>query len=224
MNQSETRMTRYAVAGVCGLVLLLVISWFALREEPAPPTEQPPAKVVAVAPPDRSIATSFKFGDDPPRETPTNQVVQSGTTNAAVIYGQAFALFNALSKEEKGLIGNWRTNVDASVEADLCEKIQPICDLMHQAAAVSNCDWGVEQSIVSTTKLPYLFPSRQLSRAGVWSATHCRKDDPTAAIEDLVAASQLGQNVKSPPVLIGHLVNLAIQSVVMESIAEHARL
>ena len=222
MNQSESKTRRYAAAGVCGLVLLLFISWFVLREEPPAPTEQPPAKVVTVAPRDHSVAPLFVPEDAAAREAVTNQVAESTVTNAAVIYGQAFALFNALSKEEKGLIVDWRTNVDAATEAELCDKLQPITDLMHQAAAVSNCDWGVEQPIVPETKLPYLSPCRNLARAGVWSAAHCRKDDPTAAIDDLVAASQVGRNVLSPPVLIGHLVNMAIQSTVMDSVAEHA--
>ena len=225
MNQSESRTTRYAAAGVGALVLLLVIGWFVVREEPPPPTEQPPARVVNAAPRERSVAPLFTAPDEEAaRETPTNQVAESATanTNAAVIYGQAFALFNALSKEEKGLITDWRTNVDAATEAELCEKLQPICDLMHQAATVSNCDWGVEQPIMPETRLPYLSPSRNLARAGVWSATHCRKSDPSAAIDDLVATSQLGQKVTSPAILIGHLVHMAIQGTVIDSVAEHA--
>ena len=114
--------------------------------------------------------------------------------------------------------------MDASAEAELCEKIQPICDLMHQAAAVSNCDWGVEQPITSETRLPYLSPCRNMARAAVWSVAHCRMGDPSAAVEDLVAASRVGQNALSPPILIGHLVDLAIQGIVIDSITEHASL
>ena len=222
MNQSEDRTTRYAVAGVCGLVLLLVIGWFALREEPTAPMAQPPARVVAVAPRDHSVAPLFTPEEEAPHEAVTNQVAAPAATNAAVIYGQAFALYNALSKEEKGLIVDWRTNVDAATEAELCEKLQPITDLMHQAAVVSNCDWGVEQPIMPSTRLPYLGPSRNLARAAVWNVAHCRKDDPSAAIDDLVATSQLGQNVTSPAILIGHLVHMAIQGTVIDYVTEHA--
>ncbi len=156
----------------------------------------------------------------------TNQIAGSETTNtnAATIYRQAFAMFDALSKEQKELIGNWRTNVDASVETELCEKIQPICDLLHQAAAVSNCDWGVEQPITFNTRLPHLSPCRNMARAAACSVAHCRTGDPSAAVDDLVAASRLGQTVLSPPNLIGHLVDLAIQGIVIDSITEHASL
>src|ERR1017187_6399463 len=99
MNQAETRTTRYAVAGVCGLGLLLVVSWLVLREEPTPPMEQPPARVVTVAPRDRSVAPLFVPDEDAPREAVTNQVGEAAATNAATIYGQAFVLYNALSKE-----------------------------------------------------------------------------------------------------------------------------
>ena len=222
MNQSDSRTIRYAVAGFCGLALLLVIGWLVLREPP-PSSEPPPVRVVTASPRARSVDPLFMPDDEVTRETLTNQVAESATTNgnAATIYRQAFTLLDALSQEQKDLIKDWRTNVDASVEAELCEKIQPICDLMHQAAAVSNCDWGLEQPITFETRLPHLNPCRNMARAAVWSVAHCRTGDPSAAVDDLAAASQLGQNVSSTA-LIGHLVDLAIQGIVIDSVAEHA--
>src|ERR1017187_5582498 len=115
MNQSENRTARYAVAGVCSLVLLLLISWLVLREEPTPSTQQPPAKVVAVTPRDHSVAPLFAPDEEVPHEAVTNQVAESApsNTNGAAIYRQAFAMYDALTKEQKGLIMDWRTNVDA---------------------------------------------------------------------------------------------------------------
>jgi hypothetical protein len=68
--------------------------------------------------------------------------------------------------------------------------------------------------------LPHLNPCRSLARAAVWSVAHCRTNDPSAAIDDLVATSRLGQNAS--PVLIGHLVDLLIQGMVIDSVTEHA--
>ena len=100
-----------------------------------------------------------------------------------------------------------------------------MCDLMHQAAAVSNCDWGVEQPIMPETRLPHLSACRNIARAAVWSVDHCRTNDPSGAVDDLVATSRLGQDVSSPAtLLIGHLVDLAIQGLVVESVAGHASL
>ena len=219
MNSSQSKAIRYAVAGFCGLALLLFIGWFALRESPPPPPDLPPVRAIAVPPRVPLVATDIVF----PQEISTNPVAEPAAvpTNATTIYRQAFAIYAALSQDQKDLIKDWRTNVDASVEAELCEKIQPICDLMHQAAAATNCDWGVEQPMTFDTLLPHLSPCRNLARAAVWSVAHCRTDDPSAAVDDLVASSRLGQNVSSTA-LIGHLVNVAIQGMVIDSITEHA--
>jgi hypothetical protein len=224
MNESDSRTIRNAVAGLCGLALLLVLGWLVLREPPLS-SEPPPVRVLTASPRARNVDPLFTPDDDAPRETVTNQVAESATanTNAAVIYREAFALYNALSKEEKELIGEWRSNVDASVAAELCEKVQPICDLLHQAATVSNCDWGLEQPIRFETRLPHLNPARNMARTAAWSVAHCRTGDPSAAIDDLLAASQLGQNVSSS-CLIGHLVDLSMQGIVIDSVAEHASL
>lgn len=223
MNQSQSRTIRYAVVGLCGFALLMAIGWLVLREPP-PVSEQQPVRVTAVAPSAHSVEPLFTPDDDAQHETLTNQVSESATTNAnaAAIYRQAFAMYDALSKEQKDLMKDWRTNVDASVAAELCEKIQPICDLMHQAAAVSNCDWGLEQPITFETRLPHLNYCRSIARAAVWSVDHCRTGDPSAAVDDLVATSQLGQNASSPAILIGYLVDLAIQGLVVDSATEHA--
>lgn len=221
MNQFHSKTIWYAVAGLCGVTLLIVIGWVVLRE-PSSSSNQQPARAATASPRARREAPLYTPDDDAPRETLTNQVAESATTNAATIYQQAFAIFDALSKEEKDLIIGGRTNVDASVAAELCEKILPICNLMHQAAAVSNCDWGVEQPITSATLLPYFSPCRNMARAAVWSVAHCRTNDPSAAVDDLVATSRLGQNISSPATLLGHLVDLAIQGLVVYAVAGHA--
>ena len=213
MNPSQSKTSRYAVAGLCGLALLLVIGWLALRESPPPSPDLPPVKAIAVSPriplpaPD-NVAS---------QETSTNLVAEPAVipTNAATVYRQAFAIFDALSKEQQYMVTDWRTNLDPSVAAELCEKIQPICDLVHQAAAATNCDWGLGP-IKYTSLLPHLNPCRYLARTVVWSAAHCRTNDPSAAVDDLVSASRLGQNVALTPVVVGHLVNLSIQQTVID--------
>ncbi len=219
MNQPHSKTIRYAVAGGCVFLVLLLLGWFVLREPPVPADDQP-VEAVTAPPRVHQVARRFAPEDDADRETMTNQFAELPTTNAATLYRQAFALYDALTKEQKELIGNWRTNVDSSVAAELCEKIQPICDLVHQAATVSNCDWGVEQPITFETLLPHINPCRSMGRAAVWNAAHCRGDDLASAIDDLAAASRLGRNVS--PLMIGHIVDLAIQGTVMDCVAAHA--
>jgi hypothetical protein len=212
---------RYAVAGGCVVVVLVLLGWFSLREPPSPAGDHS-VKAATAQPRVRHVAPRFATEDDADRETLTNQIAESTTTNAAVLYREAFALYDALSKEQKDLVSNWRTNADASVEAELCEKIQPICELMHQATAATNCDWGIEQPITFETRLPHLSPCRNIARTAIWSAAHCRTGKPVGAVDDLLAASRLGQKVSQGPVLISYLVDLAIQGLVMDSVAAHA--
>jgi len=221
MNPSQSKTTRYTAAALCGLALLLVIGWLTLRESPPPSPDLPPIRAVTVSPRIPLVVTD----NTAPQETSTNQVAESAPipTNAATLYRQAFAIYDALSKEQKDLTAGGRTN-DVSVEAELCEKIQPICDLMHQAAATTNYDWGLGQPVSVNPLPPYLSPCRNLARAAVWSAAHCRTNDPSAAVEDLIATSRLGQNVSSPATLLAHLVDLAIQGLVIHSVAENASL
>src|ERR1017187_9549632 len=152
MNQSQSRTIRYTVAGLGGLSLLLLIGWLALREIPPPSPDLPPVRAIAIS---HSIPL-FATDKAALHETPTNLIAEPVQipTNASTIYQQAFALYDALSKEDKLLIGNWRTNVDPAVTAELCGKIQPICDLMQQATAATNCDWGLEP-ITFMTVLPH---------------------------------------------------------------------
>ncbi len=217
MNQPHSKTIRYAAARVCVLLVLLLLGWFVLREPPVPANDQPIE--TATAPPRvRHVAPRFASEDAADRETMTNQVAESPTTNAATIYRQAFALLDLLTDEQKELVRDWRTNVNAEVEAELCEKIRPICDLMHQASAMTNCDWGLKQPITIDTLFPHLLYCRSLARVAMWSVAHCRADDPTGAVDDLVASSRVGENLS--PALIGHLVNLAIQGLVIDSVTE----
>jgi hypothetical protein len=220
MNESD-RAIPYVVVGIGIIALLAILGWLALRE-PSAPTNEQPAEAVSAMSRERHVTPPLPPVDEPQSEGPASPDLETVETNAATIYRQAFALYDALSKEQKEIVSNWRTNVDASVEAELCKKIQPICDRMHQAAAVSNCDWGVEQPMTSATRLPYLNSCRNVARAAVWSVAHCRSGDPSAAVDDLVATSRLGRNVSSPPILISHLVDLAIQGIVIASVSEHA--
>jgi hypothetical protein len=140
-------------------------------------------------------------------------------TNAAAIYRRAFDLFNQLSPEQKDILRDWQTNADASAEAELCELIRPICDLMHQATVVTNCDWGVDP-INFETQLPYLNASKNIARAAVWNAAHCRSDDVTGATDDAVSVLQLGQQI-SHSALIGYLVDVALHHMTSSYVSQN---
>jgi hypothetical protein len=210
MDQSQKRLTTYAVAAVVVLFVLLVICRLALREPFTFAQQEPPRTEPTKSLPLHASA-DFTADAQPTEASPVNESEVSTMTNAAALYRQAFALYGVLSKDEKGILGDWQTNVDAAVEAELCEKMRPICDILHQATAVTNCDWGIEP-LMYDTKLPHLSPARAISRAAIWNAAHCRGNDMTAATDDVLSTLHLGKSVSSSA-LIGSLVDMAIQAI-----------
>lgn len=217
MNTPSKRIRGYAFGGAVVLCLFIVLGWFVFRQEPSPPDQQP-VKVETVKP----VAPAFEPADDLSSETPANQPDNFTTTNAADLYRQAFALYAALTNDEKNILRDWQTNVDVSVEAELCEKLRPICDLMHQASAVTNCDWGIEP-MTFTTKFPHLAASRNIARAAIWNAAHCRSNDVAGATEDVLSVLRVGHNV-SRSALIGCLVDMAVQGVASSYVAQNVGL
>ncbi len=207
-------MTGYALAGMAVVLIVVLLGRFAVRETAPEPT---PARTELSEPEPRQTARPVAATDELPAETAASEPPDSAVTNAAVLYRQAFALYDALSQEEKGLLGDWRTNVDASVEAQLCEKLRPILERMHQAATVTNCDWGIEPMTFGT-RFDFLAPARACARAAAWSAARCRSRDATGATDDVLSALRLGQSV-SQVALIGCLVDFAIQGLAFSSVA-----
>jgi len=218
MAAEKDKAGRYVWGGIAVLCLLILLGWLAFRQS-SPPPEQLPAKVESPKPQARSEAPVFETADDSTQKAMVGQTNASVTTNAADLYRQAFALYDALTNDEKNILSDWRTNVDASVESELCQKIRPICDLMHQAAAVANCDWGVGP-IVLDTKLPHIKQTRDISRAALWNAAHCRSNDVSGATDDVVAVLRLDQKVSSSTVL-ACLMDMALQNMAAAYVAQN---
>ena len=154
--------------------------------------------------------------DVPPAVVPTSP--PPAETNAANIYRDAIARYDALTQSSKDLLSNWQTNIDAAVAADLCEKVRSICDDLHQAALVTNCDWGLGP-LEPGTKLPHLRPARDLGRVAIWSAAHCRLNDGAAASEDVLATLRLGQQIANGAAILGYLVDMKLQEMAWSYVA-----
>jgi hypothetical protein len=217
MNPPQRRLTTYAVAAFVFLFILCLVCRYALRETSSSARQEPPTIEPARPEPRQAALPDLASPEELQPQTPASQPENVAVTNAAALYRQAFALYAALSKDEKGILADWRTNVDASVEAELCEKIRPICDIMHKATAVTNCDWGVEP-ITIDSQLPHLNPAHAVSRAAIWNAAHCRREDRPGAAEDVLSTLQLGRSV-SHSALIGSLVDMAIQGIAESYVA-----
>jgi hypothetical protein len=158
-----------------------------------------------------------------PSATPAPPAVTA--TNAADFYRKAFALYDALTEEEKKVLGDWKAEVDTDQVAQLCQKVAPIVDLMLDAASQTNCDWGLGPTTSDgfvTALLPNLKRCRDLARTATWSAAHCRAEDAAAAASDVLATLQVGHNVAQQSALLGFLVEIAIQGLADDFIARNA--
>ncbi len=144
-------------------------------------------------------------------------------TNAADLYRKAFALYDALSDQEKKILGDWRTEPDGDQAAQLCATVVPILDLMHQATALTNCDWGLGPLALDAfaAYTPYMNHCRSLARTAAWGASHCRTDNSAAAVDDVLASLQMAHH-ESQFALISFLVDTAIQGMATTVVAENA--
>jgi hypothetical protein len=218
MDSSQNRAVRYAAIGVSVLVLLIVLTWLALRETPKPELE--PASSALVSQPIRHAAPSLP-AEDVAQKVPAAPTGDATTTNAAVLYRQAFALYDALSTDIKNIVNRPSTNVDSLVAEMVCEKIRSIFDVMHQGAALANCDWEIDSPQANSDKLKPLFESTHaITWIAVWSADHCHPNGPVQIREDLLAVLRLGHRL--PPYSISQFVDMAIQRLVIDSVASHA--
>ncbi len=99
----------------------------------------------------------------------------------------------------------------------------PILDLMHEAAAQTNCDWGLAPMTMENNMsfMPYNNWCRALSRTLIWRAAHCRADNPTRLTDALLEDLQLAHRVPTSGVM-GFMINTVIQEHVTSFIAGHA--
>jgi hypothetical protein len=96
-------------------------------------------------------------------------------------------------------------------------------ELVRQAGhATVPCVWGTDLYLSPNVAMPHLGRARAVARAAqvrvAWDLQHGRQDD---ARDDLLAAFVLGRNIASHPILIGALVQNAIESINYDTVAEH---
>jgi hypothetical protein len=96
---------------------------------------------------------------------------------------------------------------------------------MHQASAVTNCDWGIDPTDPDPGAKwsTHLNGARNLARAAIWNAAHCRSNDVAGVMDDTLSALRVGQQV-SRSALIGCLVDMAVQNIVSSYVAQNLSL
>jgi hypothetical protein len=96
-------------------------------------------------------------------------------------------------------------------------------ELVRQAGhATVPCIWGTDLYLSPNVAMPHLGRAKAVARAVqvrvAWDLQHGRQDD---ARDDMLAAFVLGRNIASHPILIGALVQDAMESITYSTVAEH---
>jgi hypothetical protein len=224
MIACEHMQQKIKPAFVFGLAaLLIVLLFFVLKSPRQTPSRlgahpSPSSQKGIAAPPVARVVHSR----GQPAEPTDSAAVAAAEPNAADFYRQAFALYDALSKEEKDILSDWKKEVDPAKAAELLKKIQPILDLLQQAAATGQCDWGLGK-IGPYTLMPHLGQSRNLGRVAMWAAAQTFATHPDAATDVINSELALGKNAGDAGV-IGLLVNSWMQSSAMAVVSTNAAL
>lgn len=194
-------------------LLLLALFWF-LRNVAAPAL-QSEAPMPSPAPAQSSPALLSHAA----RTKASSASRHPSGANAADLYKNAFALFDALTEEEKNILAHPRDEVDAEKAAALFEKIRPIIALLRSAKEAADCDWALGP-VTFDKPMPQMNLAMKLGQLARWDAAYRFADEPSEAIADLAAQAQLGHRVSN--LMIGFLVQASMSQGATELIRENA--
>jgi hypothetical protein len=145
--------------------------------------------------------------------------------NAAPLYRQAFGLLEA----DKALAGeksplNQATVADVGTEevAAILARHAATLDLLRRAAAKPGCRFDRDWSRISIdTALPELQAMRQAARLLALAARREAADgDVATALADVIRVHRLAEHIAAEPNVISGLVELAIDAMALETLAE----
>ena len=146
--------------------------------------------------------------------------------NPALLYYQAFILEPHLSVDDSDFLlkTNWQgRQLPERFGKLLSGFYQNEFTLLHQAAQQkAACDWGIDLSRGPDSLLPHLaFCKRAAIAERLHAMWDLQQGDEAGARDDILAALTLGRNTARDSVLIGTLVDIAIENIVCASVAEN---
>lgn len=160
-----------------------------------------------------ALATVSAVGAQAPRREPAN---------AALVYWQAFALLPDVDAKTNPM-PDWRkAKIDARTRAFVSKAARSL-RLLHKAAAIDACDWGIDWSHGFETVLPHLGKARRLAKLALLRAKVSLADKQVdAALADAVAAMRLSRHVAHRGVLVQMLVGMAVEGDVLDLLDEQS--
>ena len=147
------------------------------------------------------------------------------TPNAALFYWQAFAVMPTLTDDERkafeAAVKDPRSKVTPELEP-VVSRFKSSLKEMHRGTKVADCDWQLDYSEGPHLMLPHLQKARELARAAILRARlRFATGEVDAAIDDVMATLIMGRHCGRDPIAIGVLVNIAIEKVAIDVLAEH---
>lgn len=133
--------------------------------------------------------------------------------NASPLYWQAFAVMPKLDEAEKKLLDS--KSVGDSERA-LVARAEPALNLLEEASHADYCEWNLDLSKGPSLPLPHLATARELARLALLKA---RLSESRVAIAQQQAVLRMARDVGASPLLICRLVDLAIESMAIDSLA-----
>lgn len=143
--------------------------------------------------------------------------------NPALLYWQAFQFLPERSPaEDKTFDQRRNVPVDHHYES-LCARYDTTFRFVRRAADLKvTADWGIDFADGPEALLPHLAKAKAVAQAAQFRARfHLERGRETEAIQDLVGAFVLGRHLSKDGTLISKLVQIAIDSIIVSSVAEN---
>lgn len=145
--------------------------------------------------------------------------------DAAPLYRQAFGLLEAekdLGDEKSPLEPATVANVGTEEVAAILARHAATLDLLRRATAKPGCRFDRDWSRISYgTRLPEISSLRQAARLLTLAARRAAADgDVATAIADVIRVHRLAGHVAAEPILISGLVEIAIDTMALETLAQ----
>ena len=146
----------------------------------------------------------------------------AGDQNAADLYRKAFTLLPDLTDAERRLSRSPKPTPLSAVARRAIKKSGPALDMVLRAAKVKRCDWEFNKGKIIQEFMPILSEARQVARLACLRARYNLKQGrPQAAADDLTASLTLSRHIGADAPLICYMVQVVIESLVVETIAEN---
>lgn len=149
----------------------------------------------------------------------SNAAEDSG--NAALAYWQAFAMLPATDKAQDKLLRDVVMSKLDERAKDLIKKSDGSLECLRRATTMPECDWGLGFSAGPHVVMPHLSKARQMARFACLHARHnIQSGKVNAALETLGDTLVLARRSGEDKILIGLLVQYAIEQLVIDVLAQ----